>query len=214
MTWYVDTDFPIAVDSLDHIYPDGSGTSVDYHKSRRFNRQLYKLFDHKITLLDLGCAGGGLTETLIEDGHDSVGLEGSDYSRKIQRAAWATIPSRLFTCDITKLFIAHQGNHKSYQFDVVSAWDVLEHIETKDLPIVFDNVKMHLDDSGYFLMTVPAKNKPIKSGVDRHRTKQPREWWLEIIADNGFEYLPILEEHFKNRWYRWDGKNSLGFRKQ
>ncbi len=213
MTWYVDTDYPIAIDSLDHIYPIGSGTSVDYHKSGMFNRKLYELFPgKKISLLDLGCAGGGLTESLIEDGHDSVGLEGSDYSLKIKRAAWATIPDNLFTCDITKVFVVHHDHTAPYKFDVVTAWDVLEHIETQDLPLVFDNIRMHLKDDGYFMMTVPRVNKPTRGGIDRHRTKENREWWLETLANNGFEYLPWLEEHFKHRWYRRDGKNSLGFR--
>lgn len=210
--WYLDTEHPIAVDSLDHLYP--VGTKDDNYKSGNFNTKLYHLMRKKpISVLDLGCAGGGFVESLIEDGHIAVGLEGSDYSLIRKRAAWATIPDNLFTCDIAYSFTVHTGDKKPYKFDVVTAWEVVEHIETDALKVVFENVSTHLVDSGLFIMTTPKTiNKFPRKGVDHHRTRKPAEWWDETISSFGFNRQTDIEDHFGRFWLR-DGKVRRVFRK-
>jgi 2-polyprenyl-3-methyl-5-hydroxy-6-metoxy-1,4-benzoquinol methylase len=210
--WYLDTEHPIAVDSFDHLYP--VGTKDDNYKSGNFNTKLINLFNRqKISVLDLGCAGGGFVESLIELGHIAVGLEGSDYSLNIKRAAWATVPDSLFTCDITYPFVLHQGDSIPYLFDVATAWEVVEHIETEDLPMLFQNMRIHLKDSGLFIMTTPRNfNRYPRSGVDHHRTRKPAEWWDETITGFGFQRQPDIEEHFGRFWLR-DGKVRRVFRK-
>src|SRR3990170_1119622 len=151
MTWHLDTDHPIAVNSYDHLYP--LGTARDNTKSPDFNARLFGLYPGQIGVLDLGCAGGGFVESVIEDGHIAVGLEGSDYSLKLKRAAWATVPGNLFTCDISYPFVLHAGDGLPCKFDVVTAWDSLEHIEMGDLDMVFDNIKLHSKYRAMFLMT-------------------------------------------------------------
>lgn len=57
----VETDYPVALDSPDHIIP--WGTARDNSSNLRFNSKLYRLFDFTNRypkVLDLGCSGGGL----------------------------------------------------------------------------------------------------------------------------------------------------------
>src|SRR3990167_2627697 len=98
----VETDYPVALDSPDHLEP--WGTKQDNSVNKRFNKKLIKLFGHTPNVLDLGCAGGGFVRSIIKQGGLAVGIEGSDYSKKIKRAEWAKIPDNLFTADITKPF--------------------------------------------------------------------------------------------------------------
>src|SRR5579871_948679 len=90
---------PVALASPDHKFP--WGTLRDNSRNRRFNQKLYRLFGVKqaLAILDVGCSGGGFVRDCIEDGHLAIGLEGSDYSKRNQRAEWATIPHFLYTCD-------------------------------------------------------------------------------------------------------------------
>jgi 2-polyprenyl-3-methyl-5-hydroxy-6-metoxy-1,4-benzoquinol methylase len=120
VNYRVITDHPVALDSEDHQIP--GGTMHDNSTNPVFNRKLYQLLSHlpKLRVMDLGCAGGGFVKSLVDDGHEAIGLEGSDYSlhwdgpggteqeratrKPGKRAEWATIPDRLFTCDITRPF--------------------------------------------------------------------------------------------------------------
>lgn len=212
MTWYVDTDYPVAYDSIDHLFP--VGTKDDNYKSGNFNVKLRQLLGKHIVILDLGCAGGGFVESLLEEGHEAVGLEGSDYSFLRQRAAWATIPNNLFTCDISKPFTVHQGSHRPYPFDVVTLWEVIEHIEVFDLPQLLTNISRHLRDGGLIILTTPyyASDSPPKSPVDHHRSRKPPQWWDETITQAGFERQPEIESHFGRYWLR-DGKVRRVFMK-
>lgn len=105
------------------------GTRNDNTRCPRFVRKCEDIFGHKIRALDLGCAGGGLVLDFLLAGHSSVGLEGSDYSLKWQRAEWRFLRDRLFTCDITEPYsIIDNSAGKPAQFDLISAWEVLEHL--------------------------------------------------------------------------------------
>ncbi len=71
----VETDFPVAYQSDDHLHPHG--TIRDNSRNYRFNLRLYRMLGYRkdLSLLDLGCAGGGLVRSFLEDGFDAVGVE-------------------------------------------------------------------------------------------------------------------------------------------
>ena len=87
------TDHPVAYRSDDHLYP--RGTIFDNSTNHRFNCQLYELlnFQPDLRFLDLGCAGGGLVRSYLEDGYFAMGLEGSDSSKRKRSGEWDTIPT-------------------------------------------------------------------------------------------------------------------------
>lgn len=186
MTWYLDTDYPVAINSLDHIHYLAKYMTEDLAYNTKFNSKLYQLCEPPISVLDVGCGGGNFVKTILDDGNDAVGLEGSDYPKKLKRAAWAAIPDNLFSCDVTQPFTLHKGNHVPYLFDVVTAWEFVEHIEESDLPQVFKNIYSHLKYCGLFIMTTPDKvERDHKRSSDHHRTRKNWMWWDTTISQFG-----------------------------
>src|ERR1051325_2350118 len=148
----------VAYESPDHLIP--WGTRRDNSRHRRFNQKLYQLFGEErppIWVLDLGCSGGGFVKDCLDDGCMAVGIEGSDFSKRTKRAEWRTIPEHLFTADITKpfeVFGEFPGGEKQLKFDVITNWEVMEHIHERDIPGVVENVKKHLKPGGLWIMSV------------------------------------------------------------
>lgn len=196
------TDFPVALDSMDHQHP--SGTMKDNSKWHPFNEKIYWLYRQKqVSVLDIGCAGGGMIEDFVNDGHIGVGLEGSDYSLKHQRASWKTIPHHLFTCDCRKPFQLLFGN-ENMKFDIITAWEVMEHFAEKELDGVFANIINHLDDGGLLMVSIPA----FEDGP-RHRIVKNKRWWREKLKEYNFYEDESATKHIDKdfvRGYRdWQG---------
>jgi methyltransferase family protein len=73
------TDKPVAYDSPDHVTP--WGTSRDNSVSPLFNAKLGRWIPpEEMSVLDLGCAGGGFIKSLHDMGCFGIGIEGSDFS--------------------------------------------------------------------------------------------------------------------------------------
>jgi 2-polyprenyl-3-methyl-5-hydroxy-6-metoxy-1,4-benzoquinol methylase len=174
------TQFPVAHHSIDHICPRGAANDNTTHPA--FNEALQRHFGQtkKITALDLGCAGGGLVRSLLEDGHMAIGLEGSDYSKKKGLGEWKTSPLHLFTCDICEEFEVFSRSGERILFDVITAWEVLEHIPEDKVPGLARNISKHLKKSGLFIASVDSTpDVNILSGASYHATLQSRSWWLQ-----------------------------------
>lgn len=189
----LETDHPIAYESLDHLYPHG--TIRDNTRYPRFVEKCETLLAPKTDLafLDLGCSGGGMVLEAALRGHISMGLEGSDCSKKEQRAEWRLLGDRLQTCDITKPFCLRDSGGEVRQFDIITAWEVLEHIAEADLPGLFDNIKRHLADDGIFVGSIANWDDiDPESGVNWHVTVHPYDWWKEKFEAAGFSICTEL----------------------
>lgn len=173
------TDHPIAYESLDHTNPLGTMQDNTHHKL--FVRRTMEIFEGPVSHIDLGCAGGGLVFDFLEYGNFSVGIEGSDYSLKTKRAEWATIPDNLFTADITKPFHVEQDD-EIVSFDIITAWEVMEHIHEHDLPALFANIKnLMADEASLFVCSIADWDDDI-----HHVTCRTYDWWKKTFEDNGF----------------------------
>lgn len=199
------TEYPIAINSPDHISTLGpeptGGPSKDNSKNWSFNKKLYNLLTHKtspLNILDLGCSGGGFVEDCVNDGHLAIGLEGSDYSLKHKRAAWATITNNLFTCDCTKPFeLINQ--HGRILFDVITAWEFMEHIHKKDLLYLCDNIKNNLKKDGLFIASIS-----MAYGPPFHQTTENKDWWLNFFESQNLYNNQELVDYFHPNWIRTD----------
>ena len=183
------TEHPLAFDSLDYRYP--RGTVNDNTRYPRFIKKCETVFgkERGLSFLDLGCSGGGMVLDAVIRGHLGIGLEGCDLSLIQQRAEWRLLRNNLFTCDITKPFtLTHGGSGETMAFDVITAWEVMEHIQEDDLPQLFDNVRSHLADGGYFVGSIACWDDiDPESGVNWHVTVHPPEWWQAKFREFGFE---------------------------
>lgn len=181
------TEHPVATASPDHVKP--WGTARDNSRNQRFNARLTALLDCELSVLDLGCSGGGAVRSFIEQGCLAVGVEGSDYSANRLRAEWLTIPESLFTADITKPFRLHGAGAATLRFSVVTLWEVMEHIAEADLPAVFANIDAHLAPGGLVILSV-SPNADIVDGVTLHQTVRPRPWWEAFFTAIGWTDHP------------------------
>jgi SAM-dependent methyltransferase len=182
------TDHAVAVRSNDHLFP--RATRVDNTHHPRFAAACERHFGRRLRFADLGCAGGGLVFDFLTRGHQAVGLEGSDYSLVHRRAEWATIPGFLFTCDIAKPFsLIDRNSMELAKFDVMTAWDVLEHLSEDDLRGLFANIRRHLRAEGLFVGSI-ATFHDVVDGVSYHLTVEGAAWWRGFFVDNGFAIEP------------------------
>jgi len=191
-TFEVITDFPVALASDDHKVP--LGTLNDNTRCPRFVAACERVLQKPLRFMDLGCAGGGLVLDFLLRGHEAIGLEGSDLSLRTLRAEWRVLPHNLFTCDVTKPFFVRRATEQaSAVFDVVSAWEVLEHLSEGELPQFFENVHRHLSPEGFFvgsIATFPCEAP--ETGAQYHRTVQARGWWEGRFQESG---LAFLDDH-------------------
>jgi hypothetical protein len=205
ISFRVDAERAVAVSSPDHLIP--WGTRRDNSRNPRFVQKLNKLFGASkgpLWLLDLGCSGGGFVADCLDDGWMAVGLEGSDFSKQRRRAEWRTIPENLFTADITakfQVYIETAQESSQAKFDVVTSWEVIEHIAEADLPRVSENVQRHLRPGGLWIMSV-SPNVEIIEGVPLHQTVQSRDWWLQKFASLGWTHLPAHLNFFNTQFVR------------
>jgi SAM-dependent methyltransferase len=195
----------VAYESPDHLVP--WGTKQDNSRNPRFNQKLRSLFlgtRRAIWVLDMGCSGGGFVKDCIDQGCGAVGLEGSDYSKRTRRAEWRTIPEHLFTSDITAPFEIYgefPGGEKRLAFDVITSWEVIEHIHERDLPAVAENVKKHLRPGGLWIMSV-ALCDDIVEGVNLHQTVRPKAWWVEKFSSLGLKSVDQYVQYFNTQFVR------------
>ena len=146
----ISTEHPTAKDSMDTIHP--KGTSMDNSFNVNFNLRVMKLFREmrgrpRISVLDLGCAGGGMVESFIAMGQEAVGIQGSDYSLVHKRAVGiggGTCSRRTRP----KPFTVHRGDFVPAQFDLVTAWEFFEHIALK-----IQNIRRHIKPDGLVMLT-------------------------------------------------------------
>ena len=202
------TDHPIAFESPDHKFP--YGTANDNSRNKAFNRSFYRIakefgYARPYEILDLGCAGGGLVRTFISDGHNALGLEGSDYCKKRGKFEWGVIPNNLFTCDVTKPFTIKAAGQYAC-FDMITAWEHLEHIHQRDLPQLLDNIKNHL--CGIFVCSI-SHISDVHGGFELHQTVKPIEWWDKLFAKHGFTKRDDILEKFNGNFVRAEPNSSF-----
>ncbi len=195
----------IAYASPDHLAP--WGTRRDNSRQRRFNQKLYRLFGEErppLWVLDLGCSGGGFVKDCLDDGCMAVGIEGSDFSKRTRRAEWRSIPEHLFTADITASFEIigeFAQNEQRIQFDVITSWEVMEHIHERDLSAVAGNVGKHLKPGGLWIMSI-ALCDDIRNGVNLHQTVKPTTWWIKKFEELGFHCAQSYVDYFNTQFLR------------
>ena len=213
------TEHPVALATNDTLHPRGAKN--DNSICPRFNRKLYALTGNRpLKVLDLGCAGGGLVRSLLEDGHLAVGLEGSDYPWLMQKDEWGMIPHHLHTCDVTKPFAVRDGvTGARMQFDAITAWELMEHIPEETLPTLLENIRSHMAPDGWLFCSIATfLDVDEKHGWVYHVTVKPREWWVEQFAKAGLEATEqsVIGKH---DWVRgsghcygdWTEEMGLGF---
>ena len=158
------------------------------YKWRAFLREVLR-FRRGGALLEAGC-GFGLFLREATAHFDCMGCDASEYA---VREARAHLPGAV------PLFCASlPGLELGRGFDVVAAFDVIEHIA--DLPPVFDNAARLLRPGGLLVFTVPVYDGPLGWLVDRldhdetHVHRRGRDFWLQQVPP------PFTVRHYTGVW--------------
>jgi 2-polyprenyl-3-methyl-5-hydroxy-6-metoxy-1,4-benzoquinol methylase len=185
------TDFPIALDSNDHIRP--GSTMEGLPRPTFFVQNCISVLGKDIKCLDLGAGAAGLIYEYAMSGVLAIGVDGSDFCQINRIGYWPLLLNNLFTCDITKPFsFLSRDSQTQIDFDVITMWEVLEHIAESDLPSLFHNICGHLGKHGYFIGSISLLAYMDEEGHPYHVTLKPRDWWKAQFIENG---LVMLDTH-------------------
>lgn len=108
---------------------------------------------HKKSVLEVGCAEGGLLEALQEIGMHVVGVELSP--ERAETAVKKNPNLMILVGDITDPKLSER---LSETFDVIIIREVIEHVPDKKA--AFDNLGKLLNDNGFLFISFPPKRSP------------------------------------------------------
>lgn len=192
----LETDYPLALMSNDHLNPDSTAEGIV--RPVQFVANCIDVLGCDIRCLDLGTGAAGLVFEYVKNNIVGVGIDGSDYCRRYGIGFWPLLIHNLYTCDITHPF-CFKKNDGSMQFDVITMWEVFEHIPLNNIRDVLANVLSNLKPSGYFIGSISTIEYNGADGICYHVTIKEKEWWKNEFLQSG---LVILEKHpFNERFF-------------
>ena len=107
------------------------------------------------SVLDVGCGGGILTESLARLGATTYGLDASAKAIKVAKAHLRTDPKLVENPPSYVCGSIHEHN-KEAKYDIVTAMEVLEHV---DYPSSFLNqVSEHVKPGGWLVVSTISRN--------------------------------------------------------
>lgn len=175
------------------------GTRKQASTNPRFIENICNFYNDKtlnrpLRLLDLGCGGGYFVRDCLDAGIEAYGIEGSSWSRDHNRGAWPALKGQLHVGDITQPWPVEHS-----EFDVITAWEVIEHLEMSKVGIFLDLVKRHLAPNGMFIAS--TTNRPdVVRGVNLHQTMWTKEQWKAAIENAGLRVNPKMVRFFHPQW--------------
>ena len=187
----IETNQPIAYASNDHIAPDSTVEGVA--RPTFFVRHCIDILGPHMIAVDIGTGAAGLVYEFLMNDVVALGIDGSDYCRRNKIGYWPVVPDALHTCDVTYPFTARRiTDGVPVQFDLITMWEVLEHIGEASLPGILANIANHLTPTGFCLGSISRLQYNAVDGTPYHVTRQPKSWWRERFAAHG---LDITEVH-------------------
>ena len=190
------TEHPEAVGSPDFSAPIGA--IQDNHSNPVYLAELERVAGAKrFSYLDLACAGGQSVVDVYEAGNIACGVEGSSLEKILASTRWQPTylggdvvksgaenwknykDTCLFKSDISKPFELRNKDGEIQTFDIITAWDFLEHPLPEEIPTVINNIKKHLAENGTFICLVSLAHG------SHHRCVRPRMWWLDQFSQKG-----------------------------
>lgn len=147
------------------------------------------------SVIDVGCAVGDLVKGFLDLGVDAYGLEGASGCLQFLECP----RDRVFIHDLRLLACP---NVIDRQFDLVTCFEVAEHIEPEWAIIFVRN----LTDMGNRIL---ASFAPPGQGGHYHVNCQPMSYWEKLFGDLGFVRNTQVEERVKASIRRWDAKPGI-----
>jgi 2-polyprenyl-3-methyl-5-hydroxy-6-metoxy-1,4-benzoquinol methylase len=141
------------------------------------------------TFMDIGCGTGALVKLMIklENSWDpeewSIGIE-------LWQPDYDTLERRHFTADLRDRY------DYGRQFELVTCWEVGEHLPDASADILCDNIARHVAPDGHLVFT----SAPPGQGGDHHINEQPQSYWTTKLEARGLTYDPELTGKVQTAW--------------
>ncbi len=147
--------------------------------------KLIKKFKKDGNLLDMGCAYGYFVNLASKNGFDACGMDISNYAIKKSRKIFPKLKFVHFN-------IEKKTHFRNGCFDVVTAFDVLEHC--KDIKRPLNEIKRIVKKDGVILVCVPITEfYPKEDDKDAtHHWHLSLNEWKKLLLDNNFEILKTI----------------------
>jgi 2-polyprenyl-3-methyl-5-hydroxy-6-metoxy-1,4-benzoquinol methylase len=209
----INAESKVAYESPDHIIP--IGTKYDNSTNLNYIKEVENFFNRKpLNILDLGCAGGQLIVDFIKNGHNAFGIEGSDYNIKNKTENWVKYYEKnLWTADITKKIEIKDEKQEPVLFDLISCWEVVEHIHPNDLNFLFDQITSFLKPDGIFVASINSGHDCRRDEKGKllflHQSVFQENFWREEILKN----RNIIAYPFTNVVRKMDNSFYIGIKK-
>jgi 2-polyprenyl-3-methyl-5-hydroxy-6-metoxy-1,4-benzoquinol methylase len=134
--------------------------------------------------LDIGCGVGLRLFAMNELGIETYGIEISKWA--VENTPFKKYQDKLFIAKVEDM------NFKA-EFDFIYAYDILEHLEEKDLSLALANIEKA--GTKFFLFSIPFKGDPNYELDHSHKICHERAWWEEQINKAGIKVIET-PEHF------------------
>jgi glycosyltransferase involved in cell wall biosynthesis len=127
--------------------------------------------------LDVGCAKGLLVEHLRDLGVEAFGIDTSEYALSEVR-------------DDIKPFCKFAAATEPFdgRYDLITCIEVAEHLPEEQAEALIANLCAHADD-------ILFSSTPLDYAEDTHFNVQPRAYWVELFARNGYYSDQWFEPH-------------------
>ncbi len=141
--------------------------------------------DEPLSSLLFGCGFGQRVYALRNICNKGHGVELSEYAVKN-----SIIPKYVSQGNILDF------NEPIGNFKLTIAYDILEHLEYKDLEKAINT--LYCFSEKYILISVPFKGLPICDEDPTHIIKEDRDWWVKQFTDKGLKEVEV-PSHFQYR---------------
>jgi 2-polyprenyl-3-methyl-5-hydroxy-6-metoxy-1,4-benzoquinol methylase len=163
---------------LDKIYGEKFFTGREWLKGRsgQMVEHFKFMYPNTETTLDVGAAIGDFTAAWLKLGVDAYALEGSE-----QCVEKLVIPrERMIIADLR--FPIDLPVDVPQKYDMVTCWEVAEHIEREYVVPFIQNLAKFVEDDGVLAMSICTKKGRY------HCTVEPLEWWFMQFKMGGFTH--------------------------
>jgi SAM-dependent methyltransferase len=194
----VDQSAPFEQHYFEQVYNAAYDQRNPRYKHRSYLREVRRVTPEGGALLDVGCAYG----SFLGEAAGHFACTGCDVSGHAVEVASRRLPGvPVFQSDVL-------GVPPSGDYDVVTCFDVLEHVSALDAALA--HLRTVLKPRGALVITVPVYDTPVGRLVGRldrdptHVHKLSRHAWLDRVRAAGFEdvrWRGILRYYFGGAWY-------------
>lgn len=193
---------PIVNDKLKSLYEAYHSSRGDQHcSSCKKGKDIPSLYPKALKILDVGAGNCRFAKYLQDSGYDVYGVEFSTLAVREYCGHYfsVSIPEKINASARIHNLAAKNIIWRNNTFDLVTSFEVLEHIPDEDQPATI--AAMVRVSRGRFFGSIPScrtgRDPPFPHPAILHIAVHPRSWWDNIFAQNGcFPDYDVLE-HFK-----------------